>query len=77
MQTTSLVWMYANSTDGLNVSIEDNATSLMEESEKYHSYIIGLFLSCLYTILLFPIGFIGNILILVVNLNHREKMTIP
>lgn len=77
MQTTPLVWMYANVTDGFNASIEDNTTSLTEESEKYHSYIIGLFLSCLYTILLFPIGFIGNILILVVNLNHREKMTIP
>ncbi|XP_053550409.1 G-protein coupled estrogen receptor 1 [Bombina bombina] len=40
-------------------------------------YIIGLVLSCLYTILLFPIGFLGNIMILVVNISFREKMTIP
>ncbi|KAM4631800.1 G-protein coupled estrogen receptor 1-like [Discoglossus pictus] len=40
-------------------------------------YIIGLVLSCLYTILLFPIGFLGNILILVVNIKFRDKMTIP
>ncbi|XP_073411307.1 G-protein coupled estrogen receptor 1 [Dendrobates tinctorius] len=40
-------------------------------------YFIGLLLSCLYTVLLFPIGFIGNIVILVVNIRFREKMTIP
>ncbi|XP_063788480.1 G-protein coupled estrogen receptor 1 [Pseudophryne corroboree] len=40
-------------------------------------YFIGLVLSCLYTVLLFPIGFIGNIMILVVNISFREKMTIP
>ncbi|XP_075687518.1 G-protein coupled estrogen receptor 1 [Rhinoderma darwinii] len=40
-------------------------------------YFIGLLLSCLYTVLLFPIGFIGNIMILVVNIRFREKMTIP
>ncbi|XP_031718099.1 G-protein coupled estrogen receptor 1 [Anarhichas minor] len=77
VQTTSLVWIYVNSTEQLNTSNENNTTDLIEDSDKYQSYIIGLFLSCLYTILLFPIGFIGNILILVVNLNHREKMTIP
>ncbi|KAM9785268.1 G-protein coupled estrogen receptor 1 isoform X2 [Syngnathus typhle] len=70
VQTTSLVWIYVNVT--VNASDEFNSTESSEES-----YAIGLFLSCLYTILLFPIGFIGNILILVVNLNHREKMTIP
>uniref|UniRef100_UPI00398F19AF G-protein coupled estrogen receptor 1 n=1 Tax=Pristiophorus japonicus TaxID=55135 RepID=UPI00398F19AF len=42
-----------------------------------HFYTISLFLSCLYTVFLFPIGFIGNGLILVVNLNHHNKMTIP
>ncbi|XP_040845876.1 G-protein coupled estrogen receptor 1 [Ochotona curzoniae] len=40
-------------------------------------YVLGLFLSCLYTIFLFPIGFVGNILILVVNLSFRDRMTIP
>uniref|UniRef100_A0A8C9APY3 G-protein coupled estrogen receptor 1 n=1 Tax=Prolemur simus TaxID=1328070 RepID=A0A8C9APY3_PROSS len=44
---------------------------------EHQQYVIGLFLSCLYTIFLFPIGFVGNILILVVNISFREKMTIP
>ncbi|KFO37629.1 G-protein coupled estrogen receptor 1 [Fukomys damarensis] len=47
------------------------------ELSEHQQYIIGLFLSCLYTIFLFPIGFVGNILILVVNISFREKMTIP
>lgn len=76
-ETTPLLWTYVNSTEHLNLSHQHNTTYLTDDPEKYHSYIIGLFLSCMYTILLFPIGFIGNILILVVNLNHREKMTIP
>ncbi|XP_054424174.1 G-protein coupled estrogen receptor 1 [Pteronotus mesoamericanus] len=40
-------------------------------------YAVGLFLSCLYTVFLFPIGFVGNILILVVNIRFRDRMTIP
>ncbi|KAG8433038.1 hypothetical protein GDO86_017347 [Hymenochirus boettgeri] len=48
-----------------------------ETSDPSNHYFIGLFLSCLYTILLFPIGFLGNIMILVVNISFREKMTIP
>ncbi|XP_053708101.1 G-protein coupled estrogen receptor 1 [Synchiropus splendidus] len=68
--------LYVNTTEQMNASHENGTTELLED-DKHQSYIIGLFLSCLYTILLFPIGFIGNILILVVNLNHREKMTIP
>uniref|UniRef100_A0A8C7ZF50 G-protein coupled estrogen receptor 1 n=1 Tax=Oryzias sinensis TaxID=183150 RepID=A0A8C7ZF50_9TELE len=75
--TPALMWIRDNTTEPLNTSDAFNCTDLSENSDKYQSYIAGLFLSCLYTILLFPIGFIGNILILVVNLNHREKMTIP
>ncbi|XP_075383786.1 G-protein coupled estrogen receptor 1 [Tenrec ecaudatus] len=45
--------------------------------QEHQQYVVGLFLSCLYTVFLFPIGFVGNILILVVNLSYREKMTIP
>ncbi|XP_007941285.1 G-protein coupled estrogen receptor 1 [Orycteropus afer afer] len=45
--------------------------------QEHQQYAIGLFLSCLYIIFLFPIGFVGNILILLVNLSFREKMTIP
>ncbi|CAL8315294.1 unnamed protein product, partial [Arctogadus glacialis] len=73
--TTSMLWIYVNATEWLNASYDYNATT--ENPDPYPYYVIGLFLSCLYTILLFPIGFIGNILILVVNLNHRERMTIP
>ncbi|CAL8285742.1 unnamed protein product [Boreogadus saida] len=73
--TTSMLWIYVNATEWLNASYDYNATT--ENPDTYPYYVIGLFLSCLYTILLFPIGFIGNILILVVNLNHRERMTIP
>ncbi|XP_029432888.1 G-protein coupled estrogen receptor 1 [Rhinatrema bivittatum] len=51
--------------------------SLADTSDEQQSYIISLFLSCLYTILLFPIGILGNALILVVNISFREKMTIP
>ncbi|XP_068161133.1 G-protein coupled estrogen receptor 1-like isoform X1 [Antennarius striatus] len=46
-------------------------------SETNQHYIISLILSSLYTILLFPVGFIGNILILVVNLGHRGRMSAP
>uniref|UniRef100_A0A3B4B8N5 G-protein coupled estrogen receptor 1 n=1 Tax=Periophthalmus magnuspinnatus TaxID=409849 RepID=A0A3B4B8N5_9GOBI len=76
-QFTALPWIHANSTTYVNTTEEYNTTEVTEDPDKYQAYIIGLFLSCLYTVLLFPIGFIGNILILVVNLNHREKMTIP
>lgn len=55
---------------------ETRALNLVDRSE-HQQYVIGLFLSCLYTIFLFPIGFVGNILILVVNISSREKMTIP
>ncbi|KAJ3600249.1 hypothetical protein NHX12_031235 [Muraenolepis orangiensis] len=78
--TSSAVWMYyVNATDRPNASYDYNATvaDVTENPEAYPYYEIGLFLSCLYTILLFPIGFIGNVLILVVNLNHRERMSIP
>lgn len=46
-------------------------------AQPHPQYAIGLFLSCLYTVLLFPIGFLGNILILVVNLGARERMSVP
>ncbi|XP_055506988.1 G-protein coupled estrogen receptor 1 [Leucoraja erinacea] len=54
-----------------------NCGHIIENQSDGQFYIINLFLSCLYTIFLFPIGFIGNGLILVVNLNHHMKMTIP
>nr|AZS27828.1 G-protein coupled estrogen receptor [Clarias magur] len=76
-QTSTLIHIYQNSTENFNTSFNYSSTDLNENTDTYEFYVVGLFLSCLYTILLFPIGIIGNILILVVNLNHREKMTIP
>ncbi|XP_047388713.1 G-protein coupled estrogen receptor 1 [Sciurus carolinensis] len=64
----------------LNLSLPLHGTALVNQTEdlsEHQQYVIGLFLSCLYTIFLFPIGFVGNILILVVNISFREKMTIP
>lgn len=50
--------------------------ALANHTEQQH-YALGLFLSCVYTVFLFPIGFVGNILILVVNISFRDKMAIP
>ncbi|XP_041818054.1 G-protein coupled estrogen receptor 1-like [Chelmon rostratus] len=50
---------------------------LQEASESNRCYIISLLLSTLYTIFLFPVGLIGNVLILVVNLDHRGRLTAP
>ncbi|XP_004840392.1 G-protein coupled estrogen receptor 1 [Heterocephalus glaber] len=64
----------------LNLSQLLLGTALVNQTgdlSEHQQYVIGLFLSCLYTIFLFPIGFVGNILILVVNISFREKMTIP
>ncbi|KAG3260139.1 G-protein coupled estrogen receptor 1 [Ictidomys tridecemlineatus] len=64
----------------LNLSLPLQGTALVNQTgdlSEHQQYVIGLFLSCLYTIFLFPIGFVGNILILVVNISFREKMTIP
>lgn len=50
---------------------------LQEPSENLEQYMISLFLSGLYTIFLFPVGFIGNVAILVVNLDHRGRLSGP
>lgn len=50
---------------------------LQAASESHQRYIISFFLSSLYTVFLFPVGFIGNILILVVNLDHRGRLSAP
>lgn len=50
---------------------------LQAASESHQRYIISFFLSSLYTVFLFPVGFIGNILILVVNLDHRGRSSAP
>lgn len=67
-----------NSTVQLNgTHVVVTADFLQAESVNHQLYIIGLTLSSLYTIFLFPVGFIGNILILVVNLVHRGSLSAP
>ncbi|XP_065114848.1 G-protein coupled estrogen receptor 1-like [Paramisgurnus dabryanus] len=46
-------------------------------STSQDTYIISLVLSCIYTILLFPLGLMGNILILLVNFDPRQRMSTP
>ncbi|KAL4624378.1 G-protein coupled estrogen receptor 1 [Arapaima gigas] len=77
VQSSSTIIFCENGTEPLNASSNCSGSVLIDNTDTYQFYIVGLFLSCLYTIFLFPIGFIGNILILMVNLNHRDRMTIP
>lgn len=66
----------------LTVQLNDTQMAVVSDflkaaSESHEHYIISLFLSSVYTIFLFPVGFIGNILILVVNLGHGGRLTAP
>ncbi|GCC32823.1 hypothetical protein chiPu_0011286 [Chiloscyllium punctatum] len=80
LQLVSQLLLFSNESE-LNESSYCNETLhcsyVTENQSDSHFYSISLFLSCLYTVFLFPIGFIGNGLILVVNLNDHKKMTIP
>ncbi|XP_046887698.1 G-protein coupled estrogen receptor 1-like [Hypomesus transpacificus] len=69
--------VYGNSTEGLNGSSVRGLGLAGEDYDHASHYAISLFLSCLYTIVLFPVGFVGNILIIVVNLGRRGRMTAP
>ncbi|XP_008312438.3 G-protein coupled estrogen receptor 1-like [Cynoglossus semilaevis] len=69
---------------GYRVTTDNNFTqavvsdSLETSSlEDHQAYVISLVLSVLYTIFLFPVGFIGNILILVVNLDYKGRLKAP
>ncbi|XP_072228934.1 G-protein coupled estrogen receptor 1-like [Leuresthes tenuis] len=71
------------------VIIENNLTALPNDTEVAISgfppaaaqncqyYNVSLVLSGLYTTFLFPVGLIGNILILAVNLDHKGRLTAP
>lgn len=67
-----------------NSSVQLNGTQVVVSPDVLHvasvnqqCYIIGLILSSLYTIFLFPVGLIGNILIIAVNLEHGGRLTAP
>ncbi|KAM4624461.1 G-protein coupled estrogen receptor 1-like [Polymixia lowei] len=77
MHTDYSVDVQSNFTLQLNGSLAVFASLVQEDSWHHQQYTISLFLSCLYTIFLFPVGFIGNILILVVNLGHQGRLTAP
>lgn len=72
-----------NAVDENNFTVLGNATVgvitdfLHESPENHQQYIISLILSSTYTIFLFPIGFIGNILILVVNYANSGPLSSP
>ncbi|XP_023863658.1 G-protein coupled estrogen receptor 1-like [Salvelinus sp. IW2-2015] len=71
------VAIYSNVTEQLNGSSAPSSGLAGEEPDPHQHYTISVFLSCLYTIFLFPVGFIGNVLILAVNLSHKGRMTAP
>ncbi|MEQ2255574.1 G-protein coupled estrogen receptor 1 [Ilyodon furcidens] len=65
-------------TAGQNLTVNPNDTQvttdvLQTSSELY----LNIFLSGFYTIVLFPVGLLGNILIIVVNLDHKGRLTAP
>lgn len=68
--------------DNLTVQINHTLAKVVSDllqgpSENHEHYVISLFLSGLYTIFLFPIGFIGNIVILAVNLDNGGRLSGP
>lgn len=65
---------FQSNLSGLHPSITDaNGTS----SAPRDTYVASLVLSCIYTIFLFPLGLMGNILILLVNFDPRQRMSTP
>ncbi|XP_043081952.1 G-protein coupled estrogen receptor 1-like [Puntigrus tetrazona] len=61
--SSGLLWSVLNANETSSTSSDAYATSLL--------------LSCIYTILLFPLGLTGNILILLVNFDPRQRMSTP
>nr|XP_046232720.1 G-protein coupled estrogen receptor 1-like isoform X1 [Scatophagus argus] len=66
----------------LTAQLNDTQTAVVSDFlhaalESHQHYNISLLFSSLYTIILFPVGFIGNILILVVNLDHKGRLSAP
>ncbi|KAM7370948.1 hypothetical protein PAMP_010456 [Pampus punctatissimus] len=62
--------------NNFTVPLNDTVVSDFPQAAS-ESHMISVFLSSLYTIFLFPVGFIGNILILVVNLDYKGHLTAP
>lgn len=67
-----------------NLTVQRNKTQMvvfsdyqLAPSENHQQYIISFSFSCLYIIFLFPVGFFGNILILLVNWDNRGRLSAP
>ncbi|XP_030624665.1 G-protein coupled estrogen receptor 1-like [Chanos chanos] len=70
------------STTTLSPNISNVWTTLASDSNQtdsnsQNSYTVSLLLSCLYTVLLFPLGLVGNVLILLVNFDPCQRMSSP
>lgn len=61
----------------LNLNVTQTVVSDVLQTEDDQCYLVSLILSTLYIIFLFPVGFVGNILILVVNLEHSGPLSAP
>lgn len=67
---------------GGNLTLQPNDTRvtgdvLRTASENVDNYPLNIFLSGFYTLILFPVGLVGNVLILVVNLDHKGPLSAP
>ncbi|KAM4526339.1 G-protein coupled estrogen receptor 1-like [Fundulus diaphanus] len=66
---------------GENLTLRPNHSQetlgVLQTSENIEHYLINIFLSGFYTMILFPVGLLGNILILVVNTDHKGRLAAP
>ncbi|XP_032429496.1 G-protein coupled estrogen receptor 1-like [Xiphophorus hellerii] len=67
--------MFTDPRAGENLTVPPNLPQ--QASENIEHYLINLFLSGFYTLILFPVGLVGNFLILVVNLAHWGRLSAP
>lgn len=61
----------------LHLSLGNNTAAGTTDQLSPNAFVVSLLLSCLYTTLLFPLGLLGNLLILLVNLDPCSRMTSP
>ncbi|XP_037320155.2 G-protein coupled estrogen receptor 1-like [Pungitius pungitius] len=77
MDTTTMCVDHLVVTDQINETKAVVSNLLQATPDAGQVYIVSLFLSSMYIIFLFPVGFLGNLLILVVNLSHKGHLTSP
>lgn len=77
MDTTTMCVDHVVVSDQINETKAMVSNFLRATPEIGELYLVSLFLSSIYIIFLFPVGFLGNILILVVNLSHTGHLTGP